>query len=64
MDERNIRMIKTIFPRDLDGKICRLLDFTDEKGDVSDPYYTRDFDVVFSDIKRGCQALYEHLTAK
>ena len=64
MDERNIRMIKAIFPRDLDGKICKLLDFTDEKGDVSDPYYTRDFDVVFSDIKKGCQALYEHLTRK
>ena len=64
MDERNIRMIRTIFPNDREGKICKLLDFTEDKRDVSDPYYTRDFDVVFADIKKGCQALYEHLTRK
>ena len=64
MDERNIRMIRTIFPQDKDSKICKLLDFTDEKRDVTDPYYTGDFNSVFSDIRMGCQALYEHLKIK
>ena len=64
MDERNIRLIKTIFPQDKDSKICKLLDFTDEKRDVTDPYYTGDFNSVFSDIRMGCQALYEHLKIK
>ena len=61
MDTRNIRMINMIFSSDRDRKICKLLDFTDEKRDVTDPYYTGDFDSVFSDIKIGCQALYERL---
>lgn len=64
MDERNIRMIQTIFPHDRDSKICKLLDFTEEKRDVSDPYYTRDFDAVFSDIKMGCEGLYASLKSQ
>ena len=63
MDERNIRLIKTIFPHDKDSKICKLLDFTEEKRDVSDPYYSGDFNSVFSDIKVGCLALYKSLKA-
>ena len=57
-------MISMIFSSDRDRKICKLLDFTDEKRDVTDPYYTGDFDSVFSDIKIGCQALYRHLKAE
>jgi protein-tyrosine phosphatase len=60
MDERNIRMIRNIFATDRDKKVWRLLDFTDDKRDVSDPYYTRDFSSVFEDIKMGCQGLYDY----
>ena len=61
MDMRNIRMIKNIFPVDKDKKIYRLLDFTNAPRDVSDPYYTGDFDSVYDDILEGCKALYSYV---
>ena len=64
MDMRNIRMMNMIFPGDKDKKISRLLDFTDHPRDVSDPYYTGDFDSVLDDIKEGCKALYSYLKSK
>ena len=61
MDERNLRMLRAIFGEDRDQKVHRLLDFTESPRDVSDPYYTHDFDSVFRDIKSGCEALYTRL---
>ena len=46
---------------DKDGKISKLLDYTDKKGDVSDPWYSDRFDIAYSDIYRGCVALLEKL---
>ena len=63
MDSSNIRRMLSIFGADNDKKVHRLLDFTEEKRDVSDPYYTRNFEVVFDDIFLGCEALYNHLKA-
>ena len=59
MDSYNIRNIMRIFGADPDGKVWRLLDFTAEGGDVSDPYYSGDFERTFSDISRGISALAE-----
>jgi protein-tyrosine phosphatase len=64
MDSSNIRRMMTIFGSDKDKKVYRLLDFTEEKRDVSDPYYTRNFDMVFDDIFLGCNALYNYLKAE
>lgn len=61
MDSSNIRRMLSVFGSDKDKKVYRLLDFTEEKKDVSDPYYTRDFDTVFDDIFLGCEALYNYL---
>ena len=61
MDSSNIRRMLSIFGSDKDKKVYRLLDFTEEKKDVSDPYYTRNFEVVFGDILLGCEALYNYL---
>ena len=44
MDNNNMRNIKRIIPNDFDSKISMLLDYTDSKGAISDPWYTRDFD--------------------
>ena len=61
MDRSNLSLIRGIIPSDPEGKICRLLDFTDEPHDISDPWYTGDFEKSYSEILRGAQALLESL---
>ena len=58
MDFANVRNMYRIFGSDPEGKICKLLDFTHRGGDVSDPYYSRRFDVAYNDILEGCEALF------
>lgn len=62
MDTMNVRNIMRIFGSDKDSKVSKLLDHTDEKGDVADPWYTGRFEVTYSDIERGCKALLKELT--
>lgn len=62
MDSMNVRNIMCIFGSDKDSKVSKLLDHTDEKGDVADPWYTGRFEVTYSDIERGCKALLKELT--
>lgn len=62
MDQNNMRNIRRIIRSDPDGKICRLLDFTDRAGeDIADPWYTGDFDLTYNDITEGCEGLLEFL---
>ena len=61
MDSMNVRNIMRIFGKDTDGKVCKLMDFTDRKGDVADPWYTRRFDVTYKDIYDGCVGLLDYL---
>ena len=64
MEAYNIRNLRRIIGSDEQGKVSRLLDFTDNPRDVADPWYSRDFETAYSDIYEGCLALYEHLTSK
>ena len=57
MDSANLRNMKTIAGGDLEGKICRLLDFSARPRDIADPWYTGNFDQAYDDIVEGCQAL-------
>ena len=59
MDSANIRNMNIILGGDPYGKIRKLMEYTDRGGDVSDPWYTRRFDVAFADITEGCHALIE-----
>ena len=62
MDFANVRNMHRIFGSDPDSKIIRLLDLTDEKRDVADPWYTGNFEATWQDINKGCEALIEHIT--
>ena len=62
MDGNNIRNMHRIFGGDPQNKIKKLLDFTDRGGDVSDPWYSRNFGVAYADIREGCTALFEILS--
>ena len=61
MDSNNIRNIGRIFESDPDCKVHKMMDFTDRKGDVADPWYTGNFDVTYSDIYDGCVGLLRFL---
>ena len=62
MDSLNIRNIAKIFDSDPEGKVHKLMDYTDRKGDVADPWYSGRFDVAYRDIYDGCVGLLENLT--
>ena len=57
MDSYNIRNMLKILGGDQDKKVKRLLDYTDEPRDISDPWYSGKFDITYQDIKEGCEAL-------
>ena len=57
MDAENARGLRRIFGDDPDGRITRLLDWTDRPGDVADPWYTGNFDATYRDVLAGCTAL-------
>ena len=59
MDESNLRNMLRIFGGDPDKKVHKLLEFTLENRDVSDPWYSRRFDVAYNDILNGCTALID-----
>ena len=59
-----MRNLRNIFGGDDDKKIHLLLEYTGEGRDVSDPWYSRRFDVAFDDIYSGCQALLKNLKEK
>ena len=54
MDERNMRGMLRIFGSDPENKVRKL-----RREDVSDPWYYGHFDVVYDEIKEGCEAILE-----
>ena len=57
MDDANIRNMVRIFCGDPEGKIRKLMDYTDRGGDVADPWYSERFDIAYRDIRDGCECL-------
>ena len=64
MDQRNIHNMIRITGGDPERKIRRLLDFTDESGDIADPWYTGDFNLTYQDVVKGCESLLVFLHSK
>ena len=62
MDEYNIRNMQRMFGSEFAPKTSKLLDHTDLKRDVADPWYTDDFETAYNDIKTGCEALLKELS--
>ena len=62
MDSANIRNMNRICGGDPEGKIVLLLNLIAPTSprygcDVSDPWYTGDFEATWQDVLQGCQAL-------
>jgi len=61
MDSANLRNAKRMLNGDPEGKVVKLLSFTDNERDVEDPWYSGDFSGVYRDIVEGCTAMLKHI---
>src|SRR5699024_5337250 len=64
MDAYNLRNMQTLFGGDPEHKLCKLLSFCGQDGDVADPWFTGDFEQTWRDVSRGCRALADRLAAE
>lgn len=64
-DIANMRNMERMLGGDPDGKFHLLLDFSPDParhGDaISDPWYTRDFELAYADVEEGCRGLLAYL---
>lgn len=64
MDQNNLNEIVRICGADIENKVYRLLDFTQEKRDVKDPWYTGNFEKTYQDILLGLEGFLTFLDVK
>ena len=64
MDDANIRNMNRIFGGDPEGKIYKLLDFTERGGSIADPWYSGDFEATYRDVVEGIDGLYVHIMSR
>lgn len=64
MDSYNLRNLKRMTGGDPYGKISKVLDYTKRGGDISDPWYTRDFNRTYEDLEEGLEAFYNAIKDK
>ena len=62
MEQRNVSTMLRIFGGDPEDKVKLLLAYSDNPRDISDPWYTRNFERAYEDIVEGCEALLNFLT--
>lgn len=60
MDKYNIYNLNNIF-NDKDKKVHLLLEYAGLNRDISDPWYTGNFDETYDDIMLGIKAFYKYL---
>lgn len=61
MDQRNIQNMKRILGEDEQGKIWKMMDFTEDSSDIEDPWYTGNFDKTYRDVYKGCLGLLQYI---
>ena len=60
-DEANVRNSLRIVGSDPEGKIKRLLSYTENERNIADPWYTGNFDDTYDDIMEGLEAFLSYL---
>ena len=61
MEEKNVVDIQNICGQDIEHKVARLLDFSNQPRNIADPWYTRNFSITYDDIEEGCKAFLQYL---
>lgn len=63
MDSENMYYIKRILGDDPEAKVHTLMEYTDTPNAlIDDPWYTRDFETAYRQIRKGCEALIAQLS--
>lgn len=62
MDSYNFRFVRYFSGGDIDVKARLLREFSDNGGDIEDPWYTGRFDIVYKEIYEGCTGLLKAIT--
>ena len=57
MDQNNMNNIKREFGSIDQSKVMKFMDLTDHPRDISDPWYTGNFDQTYDDIYESCLCL-------
>lgn len=61
MEASNISAIKNVIGLDHNNKILRLLDYTDDPRNISDPWFSGKFEEVYNEIYEGCVSFLAYL---
>jgi len=65
MDQANLRNMYRICGGDFNDKMHLLMEYADyPEQEVADPWYTKDFDTAWCDIKEGCRCLLNLLVSE
>lgn len=64
MDESNVANMEEMSGSTDHPKVLRLLDLTDNRADVPDPYFTGDFEETYALVTKGCQALLDKIKSE
>ena len=61
MDTANYRNLERLTGGDPDEKVSLLLDYTNNPGPISDPWYSRDFEKTYSEVTEGVEGLIRYI---
>ena len=64
MDSSNRRLLSRIISPENMSKVHSMMEYAGKDSDVSDPWYTGDFERTYRDISEGCAGLLEFLKTK
>ena len=64
MDSSNLFDVLRLTGGQCSEKVFKLCSFTSRPRDVADPWYTRDFEKAFTDIREGCEAFLKYVLDK
>ena len=63
MDSSNRRLLSHIISPENMTKVHMMMEYAGKSSDVSDPWYTGDFERTYHDIAEGCEGLLRQLSA-
>lgn len=58
-DRSNLRRLSYLVGDDVANKVSLMMSWTGSDRDVSDPWYTGDFEAAYNDIYAACKAIFE-----
>lgn len=61
MEDRNVKNMIKVFGEDKEGKVFKLLDFSNNPKDIADPWYSGNFDITYREIVLGSKGLLEYV---